>query len=177
MFHSISKQNSKTRYVIFNIQFLGLNPECHLIPDFSMYLGNDVIDAGLPVVGIFIGSLISVALIGFCSRSKLIALFLILASCICIGLTIWTYDPIWALVGHTIINVLVAGMWSMLVTVFDKYPFWTRYSNKNINQAFTPPCHLSYKKLYSISGAELWGYLWQQEGLGLSLESHCLVPL
>jgi len=91
-----------------------------------MYLGNDVMDAGLPVLGIFIGSIISVALIGFCNRSKLISLFLILASFVCVGLTIWTYDPVWALVGHAIINVLIAGMWSMLVTIIDKYPFWIR---------------------------------------------------
>lgn len=91
-----------------------------------MYLENDMMDAGLPVLGIFIGSLMSIALIGFCSRSKMIALFLIVASFISIALTIWKYDPVWALVGHAIINVLVAGMWSMLVTVIDKYPFWTR---------------------------------------------------
>ncbi|CAL8143261.1 unnamed protein product [Orchesella dallaii] len=132
-----------------NITYAGLNPECHLIPDFSMYLGNDVMDAGLPVLGIFIGSLISVALIGFCNRSKLIALFLILASFICIGLTIWTYDPVWALVGHAIINVLIAGMWSMLVTIIDKYPFWTRSGALGLS--------LSAGRIGSFFGVALFG--------------------
>lgn len=36
--------------VLLNVFFCvcqGLDPECHLIPDFNMHLSNDVIDSGL----------------------------------------------------------------------------------------------------------------------------------
>jgi hypothetical protein len=106
--------------------FLGLDPECHLIPDFKMHIKNVVLDSGLPVLGIFVGSLVTVALISFCTRSRLVSIFLLLAAMIGIGLTIWKYDPLWALIGHTIMNALVAAMWSLLVTVADKYPSCAR---------------------------------------------------
>jgi len=92
-----------------------------------MHLSNDVIDSGLPVAGIFIGSLVTVLLISFCNRARLVSIFLLFAAMIGIGLTIWKYDPIWALIGHTIMNALVAAMWSILVTVVDKYPSRVRY--------------------------------------------------
>jgi hypothetical protein len=91
-----------------------------------MELSNDMLDSGLPVLGIFIGAVLSAVLISFCSRSRLTSTYLMLAALVSIGLTIWTLDPTWSLVGHTFINVLIAGMWGVLITTFDKYPSWTR---------------------------------------------------
>ncbi|OXA56360.1 synaptic vesicle glycoprotein 2B isoform X2 [Folsomia candida] len=116
--------------VLEDITYQGLDPECHLIPDFNMHLSNDVIDSGLPVAGIFIGSLFTIVLVILCSPPRLIvvSILLILSASISVGLTIWKYDPIWALVGHTFLNGFVAASWSLMMTMADKYPTRTRSS-------------------------------------------------
>jgi len=93
-----------------------------------MDITNDVIDSGLPVIGVFFGALLSLILYKVTCRSKLIFLLLILSSLISIGLAIWTYDPTWALVAHVILNFYIGCIWSTLVTTIDKFPFWTWYA-------------------------------------------------
>lgn len=100
-----------------------------------MELASDLFDSGLPVLGIFLGALLSAILAPFASRSRLIYIYLILAAIISIGFTILFYDTTnlrfnqnqtWAIIGHTVINFLLAGMWSVLLTAPDKYPASSR---------------------------------------------------
>ncbi|CAG7727085.1 unnamed protein product [Allacma fusca] len=109
-----------------NITYAGLNPTCHLIPDFNMQLSSDMIDSGLPVLGIFFGTLLAAILMTMFSRSILTVIVLFIATLVSIGLAIWPLDATWTLVGHTISNAMIAAMWSALVTTYDKYPFWIR---------------------------------------------------
>jgi len=121
------------RILIFLL--LGSDPTCHLIPDFNMELASDLFDSGMPVLGIFVGAGLSALLAAWVKRSRLIYIYLILAALISIGFTVLFYDTnnvkfeqsqTMAIIGHTIINFVLAGMWSVLLTVSDKYPTASR---------------------------------------------------